>query len=94
MKPAKRKKTESSLNPITGFPNEHKLYRYPKQEEEEAQQTIDDEELGLDIDERRIAMIVERLRWKGARKIRGYRFKGTIPEPKHATDYLPWLKEL
>ncbi len=95
MKPDRNNKLDLSVNPITGFPNDHKLYRYPKTEQEHAElKDIDEQdESRPEIDEKRIAMVLERLRWKGARKIRGYKFKGTIPDPKHATDYLPWLKE-
>jgi hypothetical protein len=33
------------------------------------------------------------MRWKGARRIRGYKYKGPIPEPKSISDYIPWLRE-
>lgn len=96
MKTNKIDKLDLSVNPITGFPTEGKRYLYPKAEEEP---NTDGDKIDREnrettgTDEARIAMLLERLRWRGARKIRGYRFKGTIPEPKHATDYMPWLKE-
>jgi len=95
MKPDRKNKLDLTLNPITGLPNEGKRYYYPKaNESDNVNDLLEDNETatGLEIDDAKIAMVLERLRWKGARKIRGYRFKGTIPAPKHATDYLPWLQ--
>ncbi len=91
MKRNLKDKLDLNLNPITGQPNEGKRYYYAKAEAQ------DDEEeeppRSQEIDDAKISMMLERLRWRGARKIRGYRYKGSIPEPKTITDYLPWLKE-
>jgi hypothetical protein len=95
MKPDRKHKLDLTLNPITGLPNEGKRYYYPKADApKNADDLLEEDETspGLEIDDTKIAMMLERLRWRGARKIRGYRFKGTIPAPKHATDYLPWLQ--
>jgi hypothetical protein len=92
MKPKPKDKLNLSLNPITGLPNEAKRYYYTKAEEQD--DNLEPEpRTSLEIDDAKIAMVLERLRWKGARKIRGYKYKGTIPPPKSITDYLPWLRE-
>lgn len=96
MKRDKKYKINLDLNPITGFANEHKLYHYPKRtgkNEDPHDPEQEETEAMLKIDDNRMDMLLERLRWRGARKIRGYKFKGSIPAPKHTTDYLPWLKE-
>ena len=93
----KRKPTDKldlTVNPITGYPTEAKRYYYAKTETQEVDEGEEDEpKRNLEIDDAKVTMLLERLRWRGARKIRGYKFKGTIPEPKTAADYLPWLKE-
>lgn len=92
----KRKPTDGidlSVNPITGFPTEAKRYYYPKTEGQDDDEQEPEPTKNLEIDDAKISMLLERLRWRGARKIRGYKFRGTIPEPKTITDYLPWLKE-
>ena len=83
-------KLDLTVNPITGYPTEAKRYYYAKADE---QGEADEPTKNLEINDAKITMLLERMRWKGARKIRGYKFKGTIPEPKTAADYLPWLKE-
>jgi len=92
MKRDQKAKMNLNLNPITGLPNENKRYYYPK-----ADQTTppseEEPENYLEIDDAKIAMVLERLRWKGARRIRGYKYKGSIPEPKSINDYIPWLQE-
>jgi hypothetical protein len=92
MKRDQKAKMNLNLNPITGLPNENKRYYYPKADETEAASEEEPENCS-EIDDAKIAMVLERLRWKGARRIRGYKYKGTIPEPKSISDYLPWQRE-
>lgn len=92
MKRNQKDKLDLSLNPITGLPNEAKRYQYPKTDAPNSN-SADEPIKYTEIDDAKLAMIQERLRWKGARKIRGYRYKGTIPRPKTIIDYLPWLRE-
>jgi hypothetical protein len=92
MKRDQKAKMNLNLNPITGLPNENKRYYYPKP----GQVSLTNEEeleKEVEIDDAKIAMVLERLRWKGARRIRGYKYKGPIPEPKSISDYIPWLRE-
>lgn len=97
MKRNQKDRLNLNLNPITGLPNENKRYHYPKAElADQPKETSEDDTADspeLEIDDAKIAMVLERLRWKGARRIRGYKYKGTIPEPKNISDYLPWLRE-
>lgn len=91
----KRKPTDKldlTVNPITGYPTEAKRYYYAKTDEQENDE-VDEPAKNQELDDAKITMLLERLRWRGARKIRGYKFKGAIPEPKTVADYLPWLKE-
>lgn len=93
MKHESTDKLDLTVNPITGYPTEAKRYYYAKTEGQEEDEGTDEPAKNLEIDDAKIAMLLERLRWRGARKIRGYKFKGAIPEPKTVADYLPWLKE-
>jgi hypothetical protein len=92
MKRDQKAKMNLNLNPITGLPNENKRYYYPKPGQV-ALTNEEELEKEVEIDDAKIAMVLERMRWKGARRIRGYKYKGPIPEPKSISDYIPWLRE-
>ena len=74
-----------NVNPITGMRSTRKLYAsanavYNEVEEEE-------ENTNSNIDEDRFNKLMQRLSWRGAKKIKGYKFSGTIPEPKDVGYY-------
>lgn len=88
------KQTETFINwkfnPITGKPNERERYaseNYGKYNGIRPDSFKEKQE----INEAKLQALTERIRWRNARKIRGYRFTGTIPYPKQITDYIPWM---
>lgn len=72
------------FNPITGLPDTRMVYNRDNGHSDE------DAPVGrVQINEETYRRVLESIRWKGARKIRNYRFTGTIPSPKRVDDYIP-----
>lgn len=74
------------FNPITGKPSVRKRFVYKGTERvtQTKENCIMDE--ATDI---KLQAVLDRIRWKGARRIRNYRFTGNIPTPKNISYYIP-----
>lgn len=74
-----------NVNPITGMPSTRRLYASANAVYNEVEE--DDDKPNCRIDEERYNKLMTRLSWRGAKRIKGYRFEGTIPEPKDISFY-------
>lgn len=71
------------VNPITGQRNPKKLYASANAINDE----VDDDAPTSTIDERIYNALMDRIRWRGARKVKNYKFTGMVPEPKDVSYY-------
>lgn len=78
------------FNPITGKPNERDRYASENYGYYNGVRPDSFQEK-QEINEAKLQALTERVRWRNTRKIKNYRFTGTIPNPKQASDYIPWL---
>lgn len=74
-----------NVNPITGMPSTRRLYASANAVYEEVDE--DETKPSCHIDEERFNNLMEKLRWRGAKRIKGYKFEGAIPEPKDISFY-------
>lgn len=74
-----------NVNPITGMPSTRRLYASANAVYDDLEE--DDEKPSDNIDEEHFVKLMERLRWRGAKRIKGYKFSGTVPEPKDVGYY-------
>jgi len=70
-----------SVNPITGLPDTSKRYVY-------GPNYVAPEKEGQIISDGRLEELLSKIRWKGARKINGYKFTGIVKPPKSKRNYL------
>ncbi len=78
-----------SNNPITNKPNERKRYASENYGNHKKHNPSKRSSGSVNISDKKLQKVLEHTRFKGAKKIKGYVFTGSIPIPKDDKFYLP-----
>lgn len=76
-----------NFNPITGRGRERKRYASENYGNYKKTNPNARANWGGDVNDEKLNTTIERIRWKGVRRIANYKFEGTIPEPKDVSYY-------
>ena len=91
MKPHKEPLFNLKRNPITGWPDDRIRYGSENYGNRKGHRAAMRKYRTRDIDDSRLKELSNRIRWRQARRVKGYKFSGKIPRPKEISDYIPWM---